>query len=401
MNKIITINHQFVLFALVIMISASFGCNGANDSNQASQSAGGSAHFRNDRVAVGGYHSCGITLSGALKCWGLNADGRVGNKTETGDQLSPVAIDRGSTYSQISAGESHTCGITGTGIVKCWGSDSTGQLGNGSTTGDQVAPVEIASDSDTTYSQIAAGGHHTCAITSAGVLQCWGSDGNGQLGNGPTSVNLSSPIVVDEGTLYSRIAAGDRHTCGITSTGILKCWGSDTNNQIGNGTGTVDQNDPVEIDRGTSYSQISAGYHHTCGITTGGVLKCWGKNYSGQLGDGSTGGEEALPVEIDRGTTYSLIAAGTNHTCGITSTGILKCWGHQNFGALGNGLTGGLEGSPVEIDRGTQYSQLATGDRTTCAITVEGDFKCWGRNTNGQIGDGSTNDGSYPIPISF
>jgi alpha-tubulin suppressor-like RCC1 family protein len=377
--------------------TGTLNCWGANTKGQLAQSVTSPSSFLLPQqvdtgagylqIANGSGYSCGITSSGALKCWGLNTYGQLGNGSII-NSAAPILIDPSVAYSKVGLGQSHSCGITTAGTLKCWGDGTYGQLGNG-TYGAGTTPAVI--DPGTSYSQISLGTIHTCGVTTTGVLKCWGYNTNGGVGNGVTTLN-TTPVVIDSGVSYSQISLGSYHSCGITSTGILKCWGYNVNSQIGNGTVTQSTT-PVVIDSGVSYSQIGLGTSHTCGITTAGALKCWGLNTNGQLGNNSTV-ISSTPFLIDSGTNYSQVVSGSNHTCGITTAGALKCWGGNAQGQLGNNSTS-QSLSPITIDSGVTYTKLSPMPTAThtCAITSAtatpaNTLKCWGDNSNSQIGQG-------------
>jgi alpha-tubulin suppressor-like RCC1 family protein len=397
-------------------------------------------------VSVANEHACGITTSGVLKCWGYNYLGRIGDGT-TVNKLVPTIIDSGTTYSQVKAGPHSTCGITSINQVKCWGSNSYGQVGNGTTSTAQASPVLI--DSSTTYSQIVLGAEHTCGITTSGVLKCWGKNSLGQVGDNTTSDKLV-PTIIDPGISYSKIQLGYGRTCGISSAGIFKCWGNNTYSRNGYDPLTfVNGNIPNTIDSGTTYTNLSLSIYHTCGITSDSSLKCWGSNSNGQLGRGVIEGESGIPTIVDTGTTYSKVLADRYHTCGITTQGYLKCWGRPEtnssyaanetiefpapvpiapelkfskislryYRSCGISDGGKLycwgsqqsaigDGSnldrltPVEIDKDTYYSNISIGEWHTCGITAGGDLKCWGSNWSGQLGIGTVDEGKvFPTII--
>lgn len=344
------------------------------------------------KISTGLDTSCGITSTGSLQCWGLNASSQLGDGATT-NRFSPVKIDVGTQYSDISIGYENACGITSTGALNCWGNGFSGINGDGSTTS-RITPA--VTDSGTNYQKISLGFlNFVCGITSTGVLKCWGFNDAYQLGDG-TLTNRLSPTVIDGGTNYSEVDAGHQHACGITTSGVLKCWGHNDTGQVGDGT-TVDVTTPTVIDGGTNYASISVGNEHTCGITTGGVLKCWGSGGNGELGN-VTGARETSPVVIDAGTQYSKVAAGSAFTCGITTAGVMKCWGSGRYTLYGQNGDGDIEQprSPVAIDSGVTYSEVATGQSHTCAITTAGVLKCWGSNSYGQLGNGETSDYSTP-----
>ena len=342
---------------------------------------GGSQKIRYSKVSLGFANICSIGVNGRVYCWGSNGSGQLGYGTVEGSSQ-PKLINDLSSYVKISLGTNHSCGITDIGELKCWGSDANGQLGIGGGQVNKTSPTVI--DTPTTYSQISLGAYHTCGITTSGVLKCWGENYFGKLGDN-SNTDRFFPVVIDSGTSYSQISLGDHHTCGITTAGVLKCWGDNSSGQLGEGS-NVNKNSPVVIDSPTTYSQVSLGAAYSCGITTGGVLKCWGNNYYGQLGD-NTNSNRFFPKVIDSGTNYTQINLGNSHTCGITSGGELKCWGSNSSGQLGDGSYA-EKFTPKVIDVGTNYVQIGLGSKMiiasnyTCGLTSEGVLKCWGINLN-------------------
>lgn len=353
------------------------------------------------KVCVGGSNTCGITTAGILKCWGVNNKGQVGDGTND-TRYSPVIIDAGVTYKEISISastqtssrDSHACGITTAGVLKCWGNNASYRLGDGTTT-NKNKPVVI--DSGVTYSKVSVGHASSCAITATGELKCWGLNNSGQLGDG-TATTRTLPKVIDAGTTYSAVATsegyntGKAHTCGITTAGVLKCWGDNSHGQLGNGS-TSNSSVPVVVDAGVTYSKISVGaaflWGFTCGITTGGELKCWGGNGHGGLGDGTTV-QKNSPVLIDSGTSYLDISLKGEQSCAITSANVLKCWGYNFYGQVGDGTTTNRT-TPVVIDAATGYTSVSNGHfawsgSNSCGITTDGLLRCWNKNVSGSMG---------------
>ena len=190
--------------------------------------------------------------TGAVNCWGSNSDGQLGNGTTT-DSSAPVAVAAftdGVTAVSITAGYSHTCAVLNTGAVNCWGHNSNGQLGNNTTTNSSV-PVAVAAFTDVsaTAVSITAGNSHTCAVLNTGAVNCWGDNSNGQLGNG-TTTDSSAPVAVaaftDVSATAVSITAGDSHTCALLNTGAVNCWGRNVDGQLGNDT-TTDSSVPVAV----------------------------------------------------------------------------------------------------------------------------------------------------------
>ena len=381
--------------------SGQIGNNSLNDAYTPSAVTQASAEDTYSSVSAGYYYSCGVTTSGTLKCWGENNLGQLGTGNTT-PSTTPTPIDEGTSYLTVSAGLQHACGITAlTHQVKCWGVNSYGEVGNGATSGVST-PTLI--DSSNTYQFISAGAFHTCGITTSGVLKCWGHNSSGQIGNGvANSTDILTPTPISENSTYIAVSAGGSHTCGITSSGALQCWGANASGQIGNGvansTNILTPTPPSGTD---SYTSVSAGNSHTCGITTTGVLKCWGDNSAGQIGTGSTTSPHILnPTSVSTTTSYLAVSAGNEHTCGLVSDHIINCWGSNSWGQLGTfDQLKTLASVPTPITSGETYTDISAGFYHACGITSTGILKCWGLNESGQLGNGGFETAYTPTAVS-
>ena len=347
-------------------------------------------------------HTCAVTTVGGLQCWGANSAGQLGDGT-TRELFIPVP--EGSTpvdvtgltsdVAAVSAGGFHTCAVTTAGGLKCWGENFFGQLGDGTTTTSST-PSNVTGLRDGVVA-VSAGSLHTCAITTEGGLQCWGSNVHGLLGDG-TTIHRSLPVdVIGLTSGVASVAAGLHHTCAVTTAGGLKCWGYNASaGQLGDGT-TTNRSNPVDVTGLTEgVATVAIGYDHACAVTTAGGLQCWGDNRAGQLGDGTTT-NRSTPVDVTGLTSgVATVAAGFNHTCAITTAGGLQCWGGNLAGQLGDGTTTNRS-TPVVVTRFTNNAEaVAAGSFHTCAITTAGGLQCWGENFFGQLGTGRSSppDGS-------
>jgi alpha-tubulin suppressor-like RCC1 family protein len=350
------------------------------------------------KISAGRGHTCAVTSGSGVKCWGNNFSGQLGNGTLT-DSSTPVdVIGLQNGVVAVSAGEAHTCALTVQRAVKCWGNNNDGKLGNGTTTHSST-PVDV-SGLQSGVVAISVGGVHTCALTSTGGVKRWGKNNAGQLGDG-TKFSRSTPVYVsglESGVVA--ISAGYIHTCALTVDGAAYCWGSDLDGQLGDDRPSVLSTLPVGvIGLESGVGRISGGGEHTCAVTSAGAAKCWGSNFDGELGDGTTT-ERFTPVDVS-GLQSGVggISAGYSHTCAVTSAGAAKCWGSNFDGELGNGTTTSSS-IPVNVS-GLQsgVAELSAGDEHTCARLSTGATKCWGSNFDGELGNGTTTSSSTPMDV--
>lgn len=350
-------------------------------------------------IAAGWSHTCALTSGGGVKCWGLNDAGQLGNGT-TIDSRVPVDVSGlTSDVAAIAAGGYHTCALTSGGGVKCWGHNIFDELGNGTQTNSSV-PVNVLGLASG-VSVIAAGGYQTCALTSGGGVKCWGANGYGQLGNGTRTGTFAPVDVSGLESGVTAIATGADHTCAVTSGGGVKCWGYNDLGQLGNGS-TIDSSVPVDVaGLASGATALTAGIYETCALTSGDGVKCWGWNQYGQLGNLSTT-DTGVPVDVfGLPSGVTAISADDHHTCALTSGGGVKCWGGNSHGQLGDGAM--IDRSaPVDVlGLPSGVSAIAAGGGHTCALTTGGGVKCWGWNFDGQLGNGTTSDSLAPVAVDF
>ncbi|QDK38986.1 hypothetical protein [Bdellovibrio sp. NC01] len=334
-------------------------------------------------ITSGFGHMCALnTSNSAMSCSGYNTFGQFGNN----DSVSVAGlqyVQKTSAYSSIASGQFHMCGIlTSSGQLRCWGKNDSGQVSLDPTTYPQMLSPTIV-DSGVSYSQVRPGFNHTCAITSSNIVRCWGNNIYGAVGNGGSGANVITPTSVSDGNTYKSVSAGYLFSCGVTTSGILKCWGDSADGKLGNNdNGTSDSYVPLQIDTADTFIKVSSGLRSSCAITSNNYLKCWGANDSGQLGTGDNTGR-IVPTYVDGSTKYNYIAMGTTHSCGITTAGALKCWGGNTSGQLGNGaLTG--SSSPIVVDGANVYIDVTVGNDFSCGLLQNGKINCWGGNRYGQ-----------------
>jgi alpha-tubulin suppressor-like RCC1 family protein len=350
-------------------------------------------------ITAGDFHVCALTTGGGVKCWGKNEEGQLGDGSST-TRLTAVDVSGlGSGVMAIAAGDNHTCALSTSGAVKCWGSNAEGQLGDGSTT-NRFTAFDVSGLSSGVRSLAAASGH-SCALSTGGGVKCWGANGQGQLGDGSTTRRLTPVAVSGMSGGINTIATGGDHSCALTEGGGVKCWGSNGQGQLGDGT-TTSRLTAVDVSGlGSGVSALAAGsYDHTCALTAGGGVKCWGNNLSGQLGDGTNASRRTAVDVSGLSSGISAIAAGKSHTCALTVGGTITCWGSNGQGQLGDhGMR--LRPTPFDVSGlGSGISSIAGGGNHSCALTDGGGVKCWGFNSHGQLGDGSTADSRSPVDVS-
>jgi alpha-tubulin suppressor-like RCC1 family protein len=351
------------------------------------------------RAGKMGYHSCALT-SGGTYCWGFGGDGQLGDGTGTftSTNVVPRLVSGGLVFTQVTTGGYHSCGLTAAGAAYCWGSNGNGQLGNNSTANTD-APVAVSGG--ITFSSISAGEYHTCGVAAA-ALYCWGSDGNGQLGDDANYADKLVPTLVAGGLSWLSVSPGYAHTCALTTGGSAYCWGYDGYGQLGDNAALTDQPTPVVVAGGKTWMSVNAAYSHTCGVDVAGAGFCWGTNYNGRLGADTTSYPrdvtQATPVPVFGGLVFSTIQTGWDHTCGLTTTGAAYCWGANSDGELGDGST--VQDSPIRVAvaGGLTFNALTVGGNHTCG-RVGTAVWCWGGNWDGELGNGTVANKNQPVQI--
>ena len=309
-------------------------------------------------------------------------------------------------FTAITVGSGHACAITAQGRAYCWGSNYAGQLGDGTTTASGVnGPQAVIGGYR--FTSISTHEYHTCALTARGNAYCWGQNNVGELGDGTTTASgVNGPQAVIGGLRFIKIVTGEENTCALTARGKAYCWGSNYYGELGGGT-TDDfsgNNGPLAVIGGLKFTDITAGENTMCATTAQGKAYCWGSNPNGALGDGTTDPSGIKgPQAVIGGIKFSMVATSTGyHSCALTARGNAYCWGSNSDGRLGDGTTtaSGVNG-PQAVIGGLKFTSITAGYHT-CALTARGKAYCWGPNYDGELGNGvnDPSDGNGPQAVS-
>jgi alpha-tubulin suppressor-like RCC1 family protein len=342
------------------------------------------------QVAAGGQRTCRVEANGAAVCWGNHGDPFLYIDP------APAPIDP-LRFRAISVGLLHVCGVDREGHAYCWGSNNAGQGGTGETTEikEGVTPEVAGSLS---FSSVSAGGWHACGLTGEGRAYCWGSNGTGQLGNGSDS-DSARPASIAGGLELRSLSAGLRHTCGVSFSGQAWCWGG----VLGTGKpwygmDPPEGSTPVAVAEDLRFTSISAGNALTCALTEEGEAWCWGSGEAAPVGvDAWDRRERVVPVAVPGRLRFRSISAGLGeHACGLSPNGAAYCWGANESGQLGNG-TKRTSYMPVPVAGGRRFKSISAGAYHTCGVATDGSTCCWGSNRAGAVWRDADDDLSEPL----
>ena len=389
-------------------------------------------------------HTCALGTDLGAWCWGNAGDGRLGgggspafiNRSDPGAVLVGPSTTMAGEVAQVSAGASSACALLIDTTIRCWGSDSSGQLGDTSAGGFSSLATFVRRQGLNNialpvsgFVQVAVGGAHACALSTTGTVSCWGENGKGQLGTTDTN-DASSPRVVNTSgstlTNVVQVVAGDEHTCALIADGTARCWGSSAVGQLGigsGGPGTFKFVPQTVVSTPSSTTplggvvELAAGGANTCALTVDGAVRCWGSNESGQLlfpSDSDLHPANRFGVQFlsdGGGGTVSITVSNASgldqHACALLANGTARCWGANQSGQLGRGVTSTEEFQASAVlstgnNKQATFAELTAGGRHTCGIQTGSGagLQCWGDDSSGQLGvDGALPNRVNPTPV--
>jgi alpha-tubulin suppressor-like RCC1 family protein len=360
-------------------------------------------------LSVGDTHSCALTVAGAAYCWGNNTNGQLGNGTTIASGVPvKVAAPASTAFTQIAAGGSGTCAVTTRQLVYCWGQPA-------GATSSSISPAPALVSNALRAVQISHNSINDCAIDAAGAALCWGNNVGGQLGTGDT-VSTVVPKAVVGGLPFKSITVSLFATCALQSSGAAYCWGSNNLRSLGVAGVPPLVLSPAPVAGGLSFTSLTAGATLTCGTVATGTAYCWGSIFFGSGGAGSiTSPPQLVPTPVASTVAFKSVAPGTgndilDNTCGLATDGTAYCWGSNSSGQIGtsNELSDSCEFStrtfgctavPVPVTTSEKFARIGVGAEQVCGLTISHQLLCWGRNESGQLGDGTTANRSTPVKV--
>jgi len=386
---------SLITFAILLFLATLVGCLPSKEDSPDGPDPVATEPQNFPDLAAGAGHTCLLTTTGRVECWGANQFGQLGGGDGSFTPLAEGPSLEGNTATDwvktnirglpskaiaITAGFYHTCALLDTGGVYCWGSNDQGQLGNGKTVNSSIPVIVLGLE--TGVKAIAAGAQHTCALLDDGSVQCWGDNSEGQLGNDTTQNSLFPSEVLDLPRSILQLTAGSVFTCALHQDETTFCWGNGQNGRFGDNLAEKYLT-PIEVENLNGPNMaLAAGDFHICVRTISNGVDCWG---------GLSSEQEFTPQNpfIVQGIPEGIVqlAPGGGHTCSLTTEDAVKCWGDNYFGQLGNGTDLGSWEPVIAMGLTDSVFRIASGTGHVCALLFDGSVRCWGDCSSGQCGD--------------
>ena len=354
------------------------------------------------QIAAGNYHACALLTGGSIKCWGYNNVSQLGDAGTTNHSTSVSVASLPTTATLITAGGSHTCALLSDTTVACWGSDSNGQIGNATTAASVTTPTVVGSVTGAT--DLVAGQSHTCALVGSGSVKCWGSNVTGQIGDGTTTDRSSATSVTgitnathlaSNGTVGTSVGPIGSN-CALFADGTMKCWGYNAYGQLGDFT-TLNRSTPVSVIGVTSGTSIATSPYASCSVDSNHHAQCWGGNTYGIQGSGFSDSGQTLIQDVPNLSGVTQLEAGFGHTCALLADQSVQCWGYNNYGQIGLAATTSNQMIPISVSGFQNAASLKTGYTTSFAVLSNGALMGTGRNSYNQMANGNTTDQYAPL----
>ena len=340
------------------------------------------------RIELGYGHTCGLTAEGRAFCMGDNQYAQLGTtapmqRCQSGAlpcSATPLPVDGGRTFLQLTADQRATCGLENGGSIYCWGFGVGGQLGDGLR---QSSPTPVRTQATVRFRYLGRGqaANNLCAISESGHVYCWGIGADGQGGNGSIDP-APAPTQIASNLGFRSVGSGQGFACALAESGDIYCWGRNNYGRLGTGVAgstTV----PALVAGGLKYAAVAVGGQYACALTNEGRAYCWG--FPLAVGGAVPSEGARTPQAVEGGLVFKSISAGFQHTCAIDSADDAWCWGANGAGALGDGTTNGRT-APVRVSGRDKFASVSAGGTATCGITLSGRLMCWGLNSYGQLG---------------
>ncbi|MEM6786192.1 MAG: hypothetical protein AAGA56_06590 [Myxococcota bacterium] len=356
------------------------------------------------RIVAGNFHTCFISpTNDQVSCWGEGDNGRLGLGDDM-DRLTPALVQTNgqplTASIDAALGVTSSCTLDGSLDLRCFGSNGNGHFGTGSLGPSNVPTLGFGTVPDDLVA-VGVGEQHACVLTLPGTVFCAGRDQEGQLGNGTATPSSSTPEMVAGGLLFTQVSVGFNHTCGVTTgTNEVRCWGNDVHGQLGSGiAGTSADTPQAPVALGQGAKTVVAGFSGSCALLMDDTVSCWGFNGNGQLGTGNR--DTPIPVTPLGLTAVESFDLGTRLGCAVLTGGAVRCWGDRAAVPLGDGVSGVDPSVPISVTPSAPAQSIAVGEEHACALLDSGAVECWGNNGSGQLGDNSTDTRTTPVAVQF